>query len=1034
MSSPTPIPKPIRQRPGANLSASLLLARKLFRQTWGLLLVIVCATTILAGSICAIPLFSRLVIAAGIQAAAQPAKGGAIVSSMVSSDNPSAAQTQQIMRKTDQTFQNMLGPYLGHGSSFSISTPPLPMLAAKTQKPDPRHLLSIYGYNLAQISNTFTVVQGQLPVARSSDGTLQIALPQTVAEKLKLQVGAEVRVRYPIQAGSTVWRLRVVGILALKPTAQYLWHNYFNNNTSLDGSYTNTINETENALAPLQALLPKVYALPLNQSTTVTGASTTGQASNMPLVMVSNKHAAALPVNRRSVQSTTSLPTMPVLPLRMASGGGYDPNATPLFTLYWNYPLDMTRINESNLDTFMQRYGTLQSTVLYQDQHLYQYYQSPTIDALGTLQTALTSEQTLLLFFLLAIIGIAIYSVSLLAILLVERQQSTIALLSSRGAQRRQVAGAFTLQGLVLGIPIVCAGPLCGLLLVSLLAKVLPLIVPGAQPLSLAPITANLAQSLLSSVWLALGVSIVAVTVILISVRRATKVAIVELRQERTRTKRVPWWKRLYLDIFLALVLVAEGAFYFYSTVIAGKNIAGRTGLVLAPLILLGVPLILLVITLLTLRCMPWLLRCATRIVARSNKAPGVLAFAQMERQPQTLLRMVLLIATSLAFSLYLLSFIATQQSSIRANVNFQVGADFSGAVTQSYPGSGTVTAQTLQKQYTATPGVAAATLGYVDSLQPNQNSTTGLPISLTAIDSDTYAQTALWSPTYATQSLATITSQLAVHRADASKNNVLYAIVDAATWNNLQLASGMPFTLTNTNGTWQSMQFIALAKANYLPGGGKFVYNIFVDFQSYRTVYAHEHQGQQLQPNYVWLRAHDNAASLASIRHTWPTLQDRRTLLTQAQSDPVQLDTMGLLLFGLVSILVISLIGTVLSAWLSVKQRLLNFTLLRALGMSPRQIASTLLWEQGTIYVIALLLGLGIGWLLSRLVGLIFPLMGSSVMAMQTRAPVQAVLPAQWTGLLVGGLLLVCGGLLLAMARYATRPAISQTLRLNED
>ncbi len=55
-------------------------------------------------------------------------------------------------------------------------------------------------------------------------------------------------------------------------------------------------------------------------------------------------------------------------------------------------------------------------------------------------------------------------------------------------------------------------------------------------------------------------------------------------------------------------------------------------------------------------------------------------------------------------------------------------------------------------------------------------------------------------------------------------------------------------------------------------------------------------------------------------------------------------------------------MIGTLLSSWLNASNRLTNFAVLRALGMATRQVSAVLLWEQGFVYILAFLLGTGLG------------------------------------------------------------------------
>ncbi|BCL81277.1 hypothetical protein ccbrp13_37420 [Ktedonobacteria bacterium brp13] len=1003
-----------RKRRGTTLPASLILARKLFKQTWGLLLVIVGAMIVMTGSICAIPLFSNVVTEAGIAAATQPSTGNAI-SGVVNTQNPTALQTQQQQQSIDQLVQSTMGSFVSPSVRFSLSTPQLQIINAATNQTDPQHLMEIEGYDMPQIADQLSLIQGKLPQVQTNATTLQIAPTQAVAVKLNLHVGSTIAVRYPIIAGSTVWHLQVVGIVAIKSTAGPLLHNYNDPSIGNDGIGSDQVSETYFVFAPQQSLAAKVYALPINQ--------TSNSSTSLEGVQTSNA------------------------PLAFTSGGGGSPNTTPIFNLYWDYPLNVAQINASNVSVLLQDYNALTSHIDSSSATAQTslYYQSRALDRLNSFDNQLTTEQVLIVFFLLAIFGLALYMVSTLSTILVERQQTTITLLRSRGAVQSHITGAFTLQSLFLGVITLIGGPLCALLFVSLLTNLIPIVVPGALHFALTSVSGNPLSSMLSILWLALIVCIVVVVVMMINVRKATKVAIVDLRQENSRTTRVPLWRRLYLDFILALVLLAEGAFYYYTTVVANHAVGGRSELVLAPLILLGTPLVLIVVSLLALRFMPFFLRLGARIISRSNQAPGVLAFAQMERQPQTMLRMVLLIATSLAFSLYLLSFLATQQVNTSDNVKFQVGADFSGAIataSQTTSQSKTLLSD-LQQKYTAIPGVASASVGYTDNfmLSGNPLNFAWPDVSVTAVNTDTYAQTAIWTPTYSTQSLATLTSQLAAHRADATSKNLVYAVVDSTLWNGLNLTPGAIFTLPTTSSDWQHVQFVALAEAAYLPHDARSSAGLLVDYQSYAAVYAKGHQGQQLQPNYVWLHAHNDASSLASIHRAQPDLQDLQTIMVQAQTDPLQLDTTSILVFGLIAILVLATIGIFLSAWLGITRRLTSFTLLRALGMPPRQIAATLLWEQGTTYAIALLLGLGIGWILTQLVSLAFPLVSSDISigtqpgsSIQAVLPLHTVFPVAWVSLLFGSFVIICAILLLALARYAAQPTISQTLRLNED
>ncbi len=192
------------------------------------------------------------------------------------------------------------------------------------------------------------------------------------------------------------------------------------------------------------------------------------------------------------------------------------------------------------------------------------------------------------------------------------------------------------------------------------------------------------------------------------------------------------------------------------------------------------------------------------------------------------------------------------------------------------------------------------------------------------------------------------------------------------------------------------------------------------------------------ITPDYIWLRTGDDAASLASVRNALPELYDRRATLSSMQDDPDHLGVIGVLALGVGTALILALIGMLISSWLNVSRRLTNFAVARALGMTPRQVAAVLLWEQGFIYALALVLGLALGAMLTIFAGPTVSALtiqhGHAWDAPLNVPPIQVVVPYTWLLLLLGVFALICLAALLLMARIASRPSLSQTLRLNED
>ena len=312
---------------------------------------------------------------------------------------------------------------------------------------------------------------------------------------------------------------------------------------------------------------------------------------------------------------------------------------------------------------------------------------------------------------------------------------------------------------------------------------------------------------------------------------------------------------------------------------------------------------------------------------------------------------------------------------------------------------------------------------------------------------------------------LASLMRQLLANRVRAGASNFVPAIVDALTWNRLGLSQGTRFTLqaaSSTDTTDGTVTFMAMARVAHIPtvndstepedsNSSPLPGGIVVDYQSYATVFQQVIK-QPLPVNYVWLRTSDDATEVANVRNTLTKndpqvnpLLDRRALVASLNSDPLTLDLLGELALGASTALLLALLGNLLASWLSARNRLTNFAILRALGTSPAQVASVLTWEQGIIYITALVLGILFGTLLSFITipALVFssvptngPTSGTNngeFYALQHILPVHIVVPLSLIVALVV-LVGICLVTLSMMVRVVTQPELSQALRLNED
>ena len=738
--------------------------------------------------------------------------------------------------------------------------------------------------------------------------------------------------------------------------------------------------------------------------------------------------------------------------------------------LRWYYHLDASRMKSDALDDLIDRLTTTQIQ-LPNDPRVTEYAYAPqlsgaTLESFGAPSLLERYRDRLLVaripigMLLLQVLALACFFVSMVATLLIDAQAEAIALLRSRGARRRQILGAFVAQSLGLSLLACLTGPVLAVALVYVLGR--QTLAPASQT-ALHLITDHPFQAAFGLRWFALVAAGGALLALLMAVRGAANRDILALRQEQARSTHRPLWQRLYLDLAAALVALTG---YGLSSYVAQAGVvdARVTQLILSPLALVAPLFLALAGILLFPRLFPWLLARLSRRVARQSGAAPVLALAQMARAPQQALRLILLLTLAISFAGVTLVLTASQSQQMRNMAAYQVGADFSGGLppapaclsSEGLPRR--VTCPTLAQQaalYRMIPGITAATIGYAaDAVSET------IPVKIRAVDPASFAQAAIWSEQDAAEPLAALMASLVAHR--SLQGHVIPAIVDAQTWNALHLRVGAMFSLDVPTGTQGEVPFTSLflvlsevhhlptvndsldSTSDYTPPGG-----ILVDEVTYAAHYQQASQ-TRLPRNYVWLRTSDDPLLLAGVRAALTSgplrleaLNDHRALVANAQQDPLYLDLIGVLTMGAAMSVLLALVGSLLTSWLSARMRLKSFALLRALGSTPRQIASVLFWEQGLVYLTALGLGALFGaFLVMTLVPeLIFtsppatdvPISRGEFYALQHLLSIQIVLPAVLS-IALTALVVICLFALAMMARLVSKPALSQILRLNED
>jgi len=973
---------------------TLTLALSRLRQTWRLLLVTELGLMGAVLLVSAVPLFSLVAVSSGLRGALAASPGGPVLTVNAEVFRPMPDTTRQVGAQIDSLVHEHLGPYLVGTPSFSVQTFPFPVSKAAPQGSTNGEMI-LDGRDVAEAATHVQIVSGRMPAASSAQ--IELALLVDSAQTLNVQPGDTLNGSFFVQPPQpTVVPLHVVGT--------YL-------RTNASDSYWDTS-------GPGGGFGVKVVG--------GGGGLSTGLASADTLLAV----VGAL--------SDTS-----------AANGPRGPGSQMF--LNWRYALALDQITGDDIGHLSSAFSDLNNQLNNRVSSLSGVgfaSAGGALDTLANYQGRAIGIQVVVILLLLQVLGLVILFVSLAAGILVERQGEAIALLRSRGAHRRQILGALTFQGIGASAVALIAGPLLAIPLVRLIAGSL---LPPADQLGLSVLDRSPFALAWDVRWYALIAVIGASIAIVVSIVQAANRNVLALRRESARAG-VPFWQRLNLDLIGAGFLFALYAFYLWGI----QQVPYFVRLSLSTLAIVMPLLLLVAIALVFGRVFPLALRAAARLTARRSGTASMLALAQMARSPRQSSRMLLLLSLATAFTLFTLILTVSQAAHIADLTAFQVGADFSGTLstdltTPAAPAT-PPTLGDLTHRYNGISGVSDASIGYQGQSSPQG----GPPFTVIAVDTATYARTAIWSSQYSSQSIGDLIQLLADRRTSAENDGVVPAVVDDALWNHLNLTGKGQFTLP-FDGRNDRMKFVVVARVAHIPPVTDTTDNVFdtaggmlVDYDTFAAIYKQglSASAAGIVPNTVWLHTGDDAGSLGSVREALNSsilkisnLLDRRQMLTDAQGDPLQLDLTGALGLGAATALALALVGAWTASWLNARSRLISFAVLRALGTTPRQILSLLLWEQGIVYVSALALGLGLGLLLAQaaLPALIFI---SAIARVNSNGggppidvpPVQAILPVEQLALVLGGIAAVCALAVAITTFVLSRASLGEALRLNQD
>ncbi|NBD26051.1 ABC transporter permease [Paenibacillus glycinis] len=716
-----------------------------------------------------------------------------------------------------------------------------------------------------------------------------------------------------------------------------------------------------------------------------------------------------------------------------------------LSLLTWQYSLDYSQMNIDRIDTYLSQFNAMNN-----------YFNTrigignadmPAKTPIAT-YTEKKEKLDLMLWSLYSpVMFMLAFYLYMAANLIIDRQKTEISVLRSRGASRLQIMTVFLIESVILGALALAAGPFVGVYFTKLL---------GASSGFLEFVQRASLDVVLNSTSYKIAAAAIAgsIVLILIPALLATRVTIVGHKQRMARLTKLSFWHLICAD-FILLAGSLYGLYKLKSQLNGLKALAlDPTSIRVDPLIFFMPPLFSLGAGLLVLRVYPWFIKLVFWI-GRKWWTPALYStLLQISRSSSQYLTIKVFLIMTVATGLFSANAARTINGNMEDRIQYMTGSDIQLSVhwdndkppppPPGAPGpqeSDPAAAAPKVVTYTEPSFITMTELDGVDSAARvfrkdnasfsagGQNGAT----TLYGIDPYDFGKVTwmrgglLQYPLNSYLNLiSTNPKAVLVSRSMAKQYGVKAGDTIAAKWEGLD-----------------SADFLVYGIIDYWPGWSPLPVSGDKDDPDVRLPnlivgqlpYIQNHLA--LEPYEVWVKLKAGAGSKVVyddlIKKDIPieNLVDANQLLIRSKNDPFRLAINGVMTLGFVISMLISFFGFLLFWVLTLSGRTLQFGILRAMGISFRQIIGMLLSEQVLTSAAAILFGVVIGNAVSSL---FVPLFQLSFSATDQVPPFEIVRQLSDYVQLYGvvGFMLLTG--LAVLGIRVSRMKITQALKLGEE
>ena len=615
---------------------------------------------------------------------------------------------------------------------------------------------------------------------------------------------------------------------------------------------------------------------------------------------------------------------------------------------------------------------------------------------------------------------------------MLDMEQNEIAVLKSRGANRRQLLTLYTLQSLILAA-VAYAG---GVALSPYLCQVL-----GSANSFLEFVRRSALDTQINSTVLLYGAAaaLLSVLAMVLPVLRRSKTTIVSHKQGRNhRRSDRPLWQKLGLDvILLGVSLYGLYSFNGQKEALSQKVLEGAS---LDPLLFLSSSLFMIAAGLLALRVLPavvWLVFTPFKKLW----SPALYAsFLRILRTRRSQGFIVVFLVITIALGVFNADAARTINGNKEDNLRYEIGADLvlqekwsdnSASLTDN-PNLDLVYNEPDYGRFLAMDGVQSCAEVLTDSVSVSVSGGTLKNVQLMAINTKAFGQT-IWMK----EGLNSYPINAYLNAISQNSRGVLVS-------RNAQTDFGMKLgdVISYKMSSGESIRGTICGFVDYFPSYAPVTYakgtdGLYRETPNYLVV-ANLSQVQAecgVTPYEVWIKTNGSTDFIYDFAEenglTFTRFRDASAELVEMKNDPVLQGTNGILTVGFIVVLLLCAVGFLIYWVLSIQSRTLQFGIFRAMGLSMREILTMLLNEHLFISGLSIVTGATVGKLTAKLY---MPLIQLAYAASDNVLPLQVVSRSgdmARIAIVVGVMLAVC---LTVLGVLISRMKIAQALKLGED